>query len=83
VDCSQLLNDIGIVSDAVFQEHADKINQIKPKVIILISLFKQVNLIIFKINLFCIVSWGKYQKIHAVVHPIKRESLTPLMTVQD
>ncbi|XP_046640243.1 uncharacterized protein LOC124322600 [Daphnia pulicaria] len=31
VDCSQLLNDIGIVSDAVFQEHADKINQIKPK----------------------------------------------------
>ena len=37
------------------------------------------NLKIFKINLFCILSWGKYQKIHAVVHSIKRESLTPLM----
>jgi len=41
------------------------------------------NLKIFKINLFCILSWGKYQKIHAVVHPIKRESVTPLMAVQD
>ncbi|KZS18187.1 Uncharacterized protein APZ42_015713 [Daphnia magna] len=31
VDYSQLLNDIGIVSDAVFQEHKEKINQNKPK----------------------------------------------------
>jgi hypothetical protein len=39
MDYSQLLNDIGIVSDAVFQEHTEKNNQIKPKVTILISLF--------------------------------------------
>lgn len=39
MDYSQLLNDIGFVSDAVFQVHAEKINQIKAKVILLVSLF--------------------------------------------